>query len=141
MVSVVAAIGRSAMDGRPGRQLGLLWGGVAAALIAMSPFAERFAEAVPVCILKSVAGVPCPTCGTTRAALALARLDVLEALTLNPLATLGWTMLVGGGLAAGVWVLAGHPLREPSWRIEPRVRVAVVALLLANWIYLVLAGV
>lgn len=139
MTSGAGALGRRAADG-PGRQLGLLWGGVALALVAVSPLAAGLAEAAPHCPLKSVSGLPCPTCGTTRAAVALARLDPLGALALNPLAALGWTVLVGGGLLAGAAALLGRPVREPSWRWRPHTRAALAALLLANWIYLILAG-
>lgn len=124
-----------------GRQLGLLWGGVAVALVALAPLATRLAEGVPRCVLKSLSGLPCPTCGTTRAAVALARFDILEALALNPLATVGWALLVVGGLLAGALAIAGRPVREPSWNFGVGLRAALVAALLANWVYLVLAGV
>jgi hypothetical protein len=40
----------------------------------------------PTCIIRLAAGQPCPACGLTRAALALARLDLAAATTWNPLA-------------------------------------------------------
>ena len=50
--------------GSPRRQLALLWGGVAAALVALSPLAARFAAYLPACPLKSLSGFPCPGCGS-----------------------------------------------------------------------------
>ena len=127
----------------PRRQLGLLWGGVAAALVALSPLASRLGGLLPPCPLKTFTGVPCPGCGTTRAALALGRLDVLGAFAVSPLAAAAWVLLVGGGLAAGALALAG---REPP--APPRLtgggerafRIAVVGALVANWIYLIYTG-
>ena len=107
----------------------------------MSPFAARLAAGVPHCVFKSLAGLPCPTCGTTRAAVALARFDLHAAVALNPLATLGWLLLVGGGLAAGALAFLDRPLREPSWQLGTGVRITLVLALLANWTYLILAGV
>lgn len=122
------------------RQLGLLWGGVATLLVIVSPIAGRLATSLPECPIKSVTHLPCPTCGMTRAAVALSRLDLATALSINPLAALSWVLLVGGGLVAGVWVLAGRPIREPDWRLSAAVRWLLVIVVLANWIYLIGAG-
>jgi hypothetical protein len=56
---------------------------------ALAPFLPWLAPLVPGCPFHLATGVPCPGCGTTRAALALARGDVLGALAFNPLAALG----------------------------------------------------
>jgi hypothetical protein len=48
------------------------------------------------CPLFELTGLPCPTCGGTRAALALARLEPGAALQANPLVTVG-------ALALGLW--------------------------------------
>jgi hypothetical protein len=123
------------------RQLSLLWGAVAALFVLLSPLAERLAAGLPVCPIKAVAGLPCLTCGSTRAALALARLDVLSALAVNPAATLGWLVLVGGGLIAGAAALLGRPFVEPDWRLSTGRRLALVFVLLANWLYLIGTGI
>lgn len=124
-----------------GRQLGFLWGGAALALLAAAPFGPRLAAALPPCPVKALLGIPCPSCGTARAALALARLDFAAALGWNPLAALGWIALIGGGLAAGGWALAGHELPESPRELPWVARLAAVALLLANWAYLYSRGV
>jgi hypothetical protein len=122
------------------RQIGLLWGLVALALLALSPLAPALAEAAPGCPLKSVAGVPCPTCGTTRTALALAQLDIAAALRLNPLATGVWVCLIAGGMVALVMTLAGRSLPALPNRLPMPVRLAVVAIVAVNWAYLLIAG-
>jgi hypothetical protein len=123
------------------RQLAFLWGAVALVLIGVSPWASLAGDFLWDCTFKSWTGIPCPTCGTARAALALARWDVLEALGRYPLPTLAWTALIGGGLCVGAMALLGRtppaiPSRLPAWS-----RAAVGAAVLANWMYSIATGV
>lgn len=124
----------------PGRQLGLLWGAVATSLVALSPLAPRLAPALPACPFKSLTGLPCLTCGTTRAALALGRLDLGAAFAVSPLAAAAWSVLILGGLAAGIASLARFEVPEPPRRMPRAVRWAIVAAMLANWAYLIWTG-
>jgi hypothetical protein len=123
------------------RQLSLLWGAVALALVALSPLGATLAAALPSCLFRDFAGIACPTCGTTRAALALARLDPLRALAFNPLATLGWALLIGGGAIAGSAALANRPLAAVRLPTGVAARVGVIGVVLANWAYLIWAGI
>ncbi len=123
------------------RQLALLWGAVAAVLLAASPWASLAGDALWDCTFKSWTGIPCPTCGTARAALALARFDVLGALGRYPLPTIAWIFLLVGGLGVGAMALLRRtpppiPSQLPVWG-----RVAVVAAVLANWMYSIATGV
>lgn len=117
------------------RALGLYWGAVAAASIGLAPFASRAAELAPACLFRSLTGLPCPTCGATRAVLALSRLDLSGALAFNPLAAVAVIAFLAGGLIAGAAALAGRPVREPV-RYGPAVRLALLAAAAANWIWL-----
>lgn len=111
------------------------------ALLVLAPTGARLASRLPACPIRSNLDLPCLTCGTTRAALALAALDLPAALAVNPLATLAWLGLIGGGLVAGFAALVDRPL--PAFETSPGagVRWAGVAALLLNWAYLVLADV
>jgi hypothetical protein len=121
------------------RQIGLLWGAVALALLLLSPLATPFGAGLPPCFFRSLTGVPCPTCGGTRAALALAQGDVGAALRANPLVTVALALLVGGGLVIGALALAGRGVRRPG-RVPGWVRAALVVVLAANWFWLIVDG-
>lgn len=123
------------------RQLGVIWGTVVLVLLAMATRAEQLAQALPVCAFKTLVGFPCPTCGVTRATLALAKLDFWDALRINPLASALLMAFVAGGLVAGLSALGGRPLREPRWNLRPLERVGLVAVIVANWAYLVAFGI
>jgi len=122
------------------RQLGFLWGGVSLALIAASPLAGGFAAALPGCPFKALFGIPCPSCGVTRSAMALATLDIAGAMSINPLATAAWVVLIVGGVVAGALACLDQSPPEPAWQVARRVRWLSVLLVLVNWAYLLRAG-
>ena len=127
----------------PDVQLGLLWGAAAvsaAALASLGP--ERLARAwrlIPRCPFHALTGIPCPACGSGRATLALARLDVLTALAWNPLFTVSALVFVAGGLVALGAALAGRGVSEPGTP-SFAARAALVLALVANWAWLALDG-
>ena len=96
------------------------------------------------CAFKVVTGRPCPSCGGTRAARSLAHLEFGEALRWNPLVA-ACLMFAG---PYGAWVVAARifNLRRVRLRLAGRkerwmLAAAVLGILLANWAYLVAAGV
>ena len=122
-------------------QRGLLWCATAVFLLALSPLAPALLELAPACPVKTVFGAPCPGCGSARAAAALAKFDLTTAVVLNPLATVFWVGLLTGGVMSGIAALLGRPFREPDWRFGMTTRLALVAVVTLNWVYLFWAGV
>lgn len=133
--------GAAAIRRRAWRELRLLWGAVALGILALAPFGHTIRGFLFACPFRELTGFPCPTCGSTRAAMMLARFDFLGALFRFPLPTLAWIVLIGGGLLAGLSALLKIEVPEPprtlkSWQIW-----TIVGVLLANWAYSIATGV
>lgn len=111
----------------------------AAAALALAPGLARFA---PACVFHALTGLPCPSCGATRAVVALAGGDVGVAFGFNPLVTLGVLAFLAAGAAALPWVALRGPVpaevRAPSLG---RLRLAAAGALAAQWAWLVVRGV
>jgi hypothetical protein len=93
------------------------------------------------CVFKGLTGLPCPTCGSTRALGRLFVLDFAGALAMNPFTTLVAVVLAAWGIAD----LALLPRRqalglEMSPGLGHALRLLALVLFLANWVYLVAAG-
>ena len=119
------------------RQLAWLWGTAVAAALVLIPFWRAIAPLLPPCPFRAVTGLPCPTCGTTRAAVKLMEGSLLAALSCNPLAAVAGIAFVAGGVAAPLWLLVRLPVPDLSPVLPRWVRVATVALLLANWAWVI----
>ena len=93
----------------------------------------------PHCIFLTITGHPCLTCGATRCAIAFFHLDFAGAWKWNPLV---FTVLCGVSLfdlyALVVLILRARRLRIVQFTPAEKkfVRVAVILVLLTNWIYL-----
>lgn len=122
------------------RGFAVTWFLAACAWLALAPFGPRLARALPPCPWRTWLGIPCPGCGTVHAALALGRLDLAGAFAASPLAALGWIVLIGGGLAAGVLVALGIRTPAPTARLGPRGRAVVAGALALHWIYRIARG-
>jgi hypothetical protein len=114
------------------------------ALIGLLSFAvARFLPVLAVpytCPMKGAFGIPCATCGMTRAFVALARGDVAAALAASPLGAL---------LAAAAWLYAALDLARaaldlPFPSLDLRLQRALVVIatlaLAANWAWLLSHG-
>jgi hypothetical protein len=121
----------------------LIWGSILllAALLATAWLFSGIAT--PRCLLHAATGIPCPTCGMTRAIWHLLHGEIGRAFLLNPLMT---AALLGAALYvcyAAVVVIG----RLPRLRLEALtkteanlVRIAAIGLLAANWLYLIGRG-
>lgn len=94
----------------------------------------------PGCAFRAHVGVPCPTCGSTRAVVYLSHGEIVSAFCMNPMivsiAAVALLLLLYG-LVTLVFDIPriGVILCEKE---KGRIRVMAVLLLLLNWLYLVI---
>lgn len=124
--------------------LALLPVGIAAGLVVLSfaaQLAVRWNFPLPQCLFRKLTGLPCLSCGCTRSLTAWSQLDVATAFYFNPLFFLLCLGLFAWLVVSMVEHFSGQRLmvaararlrRWPVWRV-------VIALVLANWVYLCLA--
>jgi hypothetical protein len=119
----------------PGQiEFGIIYGGIA----LLSLLAARFgplASMVPSCAFMGLLGVPCPTCGSTRAVLHLSHGEIASALTMNPIVTLVIVFAVLFFFYSLITLIfdfrrIGFVFAE---RDKNTVRITAVLLLLAQW--------
>jgi hypothetical protein len=122
---------------REERQLAMLWIAAVASSLILRPFWIALAPHLRPCTLRTMTGVPCPTCGTTRSALAMLDGDLLTAFLVNPLATLAGSVFVVGGLAAVVWLILRLPIVSLGLKWNRWWTMAVVGVVAVNWVYLI----
>ncbi len=127
--------------GREGRQLAFLWGAAAIGTLLLRPVWRVVADWLPGCVFHGWTGIACPTCGTTRAALALMDGQILSAFARNPLAAATAGVFLAGGPVALTWAALGWPLPALDGRLPRGWKIAIVAVILANWVYLIAAGI
>ncbi len=114
-----------------------LWGVTAVCSLLLRPFWLALAPLVPRCPFRTITGIPCPTCGTTRAAVALLDGQLAQALALNPLSTLAAVGFLAGGLIAPVWAAVKLPVPEVPTPLPRWARLGIVALLLVGWAWVI----
>jgi hypothetical protein len=92
-----------------------------------------------VCPLKSIAGIPCPGCGTTRAGMAFLNGHFYEALLINPVGLAVSVFLMLTAVMLIVDLATGRPrLRDffisaDRFIKKPAVFVPIITLILLNW--------
>jgi len=121
--------------------LGAIFGGIG--LLAAAAVSRLRLDRIPLtlCVFKGLTGLPCPTCGSTRAMGRLFALDFAGALAMNPFTTLV-AVLVAGWAVTDLVLL---PRRRALDIVVPKrlgfaLRVGTLVLFLANWVYLIAAG-
>ena len=125
----------------PGPPLGAVFGaiGLAAAVAIRVLHLDRIPWTL--CVFKGLFGLPCPTCGSTRALGRLSALDFAGALAMNPFTTLAAVVVAAWALADLALLPRGQALSvEASRPVAFALRVGALVLFLANWVYLLAAG-
>jgi hypothetical protein len=119
-------------------EFGIIYGAIA--LLAIG--AARIPQIItlpPSCAFKGLTGIPCPTCGSTRAVLHLSHGDILASLVFNPLTSLCFLAAVLYFLYSLVTLAPGIPRIGLAFSVEEKnaLRIGAVMLVLMNWMYLI----
>lgn len=94
----------------------------------------------PECTFRALLGIPCLTCGSTRAMLSLARFNFPVAWHFNPLATIAMCGIAAYDFYALV-VLIGQTPRLRVTLPRKLILPVLVAAALLNWIHLLRSGI
>ena len=119
-------------------EFGVIYGGIALLILCAARLLPIL-SIVPACTFKGLTGIPCPTCGATRAALYLSQGEIVAALAMNPLTTLGFMAAILYLLYSVVTLACDLPRVNFLFtdREKNMVRAALVILLFAQWFYLI----
>lgn len=118
------------------RQIAWLWCIVAAGALVLRPFWLELAALLPPCPFRALTHLPCPSCGTTHAALALLHGHPGAALASNPLMALAGIGFLAG-LFAPAWIVLGGRLPALPRPLPTGARAAAVAVILLDWAWMI----
>jgi hypothetical protein len=108
-------------------------------VIGVEIVSRSYGTSVVICPMKRFFGLPCPTCGSTRAGLAMLSGHPVRAWLWNPLMV---TLGIAVAIVLGVRLATGYTLKLNLTRREKCLLGAVFLLALAaNWVYLLHTGV
>jgi len=125
----------------PGQiEFGIIYGSIAL-LALLAARLVPIASIVPSCAFKGLWGVPCPTCGSTRAVVHLSHGEIAAALAMNPVVALVIVFAVIFFFYSLIALM--FDLRKIGFIMTERekntVRITAVLLLLAQWGWLIRA--
>ena len=100
-----------------------------------------------VCLIKYVAKIPCPSCGSTRSVISLSKGDFIGALNLNPIGYLVAIIM----LIAPIWIIADtikrtktlfdFYLKIETYLKRPKIAIPLILLVIINWIWNITKGI
>ena len=117
-------------------------------LLALKVFTDFLPDnRFSVCLFKTVTGIPCPSCGTTRAVVLLLHGQVLPSILLNPFGLIIAFFLI----LVPVWIIADLILRKESFyqaysRTDQFIAgqkwffIPAIGLVIANWVWNIVKG-
>lgn len=128
----------------PAEDVALLSGLTALAVLALAWSWPLWGDALElVCPFRTLTGIPCPTCGGTRALLAAASGDFRAAVQLNPMVGLAATGLLAWIPLSCAWVVGRWPRPEVRRLVPVSGRIVARAggiLVLGNWLWVAFSG-
>ena len=120
----------------------ILWGILGAGILALIHLGPSPSLLHLPCLFKALSGIPCPTCGMTRAWDALGRLDWALALRMHPVLALGYFFLwayipYAAGAVLGLWPRMGVSVPPGQAR---GLRISALLAFAALWGFLIRDG-
>ena len=104
-------------------------------------------KGIGVCLIKHTTGIPCPSCGSTRAVLALAQGNFLQALRINPFGLIIASIM----LMTPIWIFIDIVTRKSTllefykkteqMLKKPYVAISLILLVVLNWIWNIIKGI
>ena len=119
------------------RQLAYLWLAAAVSALALKPLWLAVTPFLRPCVFRSLTGIPCPTCGTTRATAAFLDGHLMAAFAANPLASAAGLLFVVGAPMATLWAILRWPVPTLPTPLPRWMRIGGVLLLIVNWLYVI----
>jgi hypothetical protein len=119
----------------------LIWGTIGFMILAVARFAPVRLFAFYACPFRVMTGIPCFSCGMTRTFVFMARGNISEALSLNPLGTALFVFILLFVIYAAIVIAFRLPrvrIRITRPWIRWTLRLGIPAIILANWIHLLL---
>lgn len=111
-------------------------------------YASYGAHDIAVCLFKNATGLPCPSCGTTRALLYLLNGELLQSLSINPLGVLAAAVLIivppwvaADTLASRKSLAAALVWTERQIKTRRAISVPLAVLVLSNWGWNIIKGI
>jgi Protein of unknown function (DUF2752) len=125
----------------PGPPLGAIFGGIGVAAAGTVWVLGLDHLPLTFCVFKGLTGLPCPTCGSTRALARLFGLDLAGAIAMNPFVTLVAVVMAAWALVDLALLPRHRSLKlEVSPRLGQWLRVAAFVAFFLNWVYLLVVG-
>jgi hypothetical protein len=120
-------------------EFGMVYGGIAILVLCAAHFLPILSF-FPDCVFHSITGLPCPTCGSTRAVERLAHGDFLSAIAIQPLtsfcfmaAVLYFMYSLGALIRGSCRISITFTDKEGTV-----LRTTALVIVLTNWLYLII---
>jgi len=118
------------------RTRGLLVGLILAVVLSLSVFLPRAPEKPVICTFRRITGLPCPSCGMTRAFICLGHGDIRGALKNNLSSPVIYAAFCITLLISVVQIVTGREILKKVWfKIRYPILPIILLLMLVSWIF------
>lgn len=100
-------------------------------------------QLIPICRFHAITGLPCPTCGATRAMQLLSTGNIIQALLMQPLITTFAILSAIYSLYSFIVTLGHRPRIRPInvTKKDKKYILITTTLIILNWVYLAIMGI